>query len=84
MDGEALTRMMEVSDEDVSSALRFIWCLQVCLYDPILDKCPFGFILIAEDEKDFRYAGMFSFDAAVSKDEDTPFCSSINREKERK
>jgi hypothetical protein len=61
-----------------------VWCLQICPYDPILEKGPFGLILTTEDEKLFRRVGMFSFDLDMYEGDEEPSFYDFYREKQQK
>ena len=59
VNGEALVYTRADTDEDVNTAPIFVWCLQICPYDLILDEGHFGLILTTEDERVFQGVGMF-------------------------
>ena len=82
-DDEALVYTREDTGDGVSTGPVFVWCLQLCPYDPILDKGPFGHILTTEVEGVFRRVGMFSFDPAIYKDEEPRFYD-FHRERQQK
>lgn len=83
VDNEALAITRGDAIENVSTASILVWCLQICPYDPILDEGPFGLILTTEDDTVFRRVGMFSFDPAAYKYEESSF-RYLHREAQQK
>jgi hypothetical protein len=82
-DGEAWAYTSEDAYDGLSIGPISVWCLQICPYDPILEKGPFGLILTTEDERLFRRVGIFSFDPDIYEDEEPSFYD-FHREKQQK
>lgn len=83
VDGEALAYTRPDFEEDVSSELLLVWCLQICPYDVLRDLGPSGLILATTDEKVFNRLGTFSFDPGVYRNESPSFYS-FHREKQQR
>ncbi|PMD14523.1 HET-domain-containing protein [Hyaloscypha hepaticicola] len=81
--GYALARTTYDADYGVSIGPISVWCLQICPYEPTLEKGPDGLILTTEDEKFFRRISTFSYDPDRYEDEDPSFYD-IYREHQQK